>query len=208
MSFNFGAKFPKIIIGLAFAVLVGGYFLFFYLPCERVADDLVICQSYFQKLFQQKSPDHRPGENVDPGSPVDTSTWKTYHNEKFGFRLQYPGNLSLAEKLYTSKPPFFSLRGQGPELNFTLWINDPGRGFENFSVFVSEEDFTISGIKTHLDILEESVEYFLEDKVHRAAEVSFTYRSNNYFFIFTWRKQGQDQIEVVRKILKSFEFKG
>ena len=90
--------FPKTLIILMIAVIgVVGYFLFVRQYCERVADDFVVCsKGYISKVLQKDGQSSlSPSE---AGAPVplstagqtDTSDWKTYRNEEYGFEFKYP----------------------------------------------------------------------------------------------------------------------
>jgi len=60
--------------------------------------------------FSQASPaTFTPTENLAASSTIDTSNWKTYRNEKYGFQLRYPTNWLLTANVAEPDIPYSPL---------------------------------------------------------------------------------------------------
>ncbi len=91
------------ILGVVLVVAVSGYFLFFYryqvaqMPVPSPTPTPIACTQE-AKLCSDGSAVGRTGPNCEfascPGE-ADTSDWKTYRNDEYGFEFRYPGDLLL-----------------------------------------------------------------------------------------------------------------
>ncbi len=101
----------------------------------------------------------QPSPTASPRPSVDTSSWKTYHNKKYGFELRYPSDWKVTED-FAQAVVNISFAGPaldktpGIEDNFLIQIYDLGKALnlrewmENFYLQnknVTFEDTTING---------------------------------------------------------------
>lgn len=67
-----------------------------------------------QKIPESQNPPQKP-EDIKPSANIDTSNWKTYRNEEYGFELKYPDSWSSSEAVaeYNSSISLVSTGGDG-----------------------------------------------------------------------------------------------
>lgn len=143
---------------------------------------------------------------LDKSSNV--SDWQTYKNTRIGFEFEHPRDLRVKEN--TTKQTnafgksFLELKSDGSALNLLIYVNDEGRGFENFITNVSSEEIQIDGVTASLDIADEPASG--ETEPRRGYFVTFEKNSNNFFLLFSYKKSGEEQDKTIRKIISTFKF--
>lgn len=156
-----------------------------------------------------------PSASPSPAESPHAAEWKTYRNEKLAFQFDYSSELQLEEKFQenywqATKQHFLELNLTGNDLQLLLLVNDAGRGFENFSIPVSEENITIDGIKAEMRTMDEedtdAVPLPYASEPARGTLVTFEKNSNRFFLLFVQKKNGPDQKETIEKILSTFTF--
>lgn len=141
---------------------------------------------------------------------IDTSDWKTYRNEEFGFEVGYPNNYSLDENnQWSSFSQFFQVifsDKNDPKKSFGVEVFPGVRGDKPLDIYL--DSFTIS--ETKVNGLETNV-FFLEKGYCDGPMLcsppinAFTIHSNKkdyaiYFYNF------HDTKEEITKILNSVHF--
>lgn len=132
-------------------------------------------------------------------SEIDTFDWKTYQNEEFGFKFEYPGYLNIEEKVEPVGFRSISIFLNGDDLNGYLLIDSPGVG-TGFSIEISSEDILIDNINSKLEILDSSVDN------QRAALVKFTKNKNAFFWLFRFNKDDLSKLSLIKKTFSTFKF--
>ncbi|KKT41258.1 MAG: hypothetical protein UW30_C0010G0014 [Candidatus Giovannonibacteria bacterium GW2011_GWA2_44_13b] len=99
---NFGFGLIGIVIVLAVLAIVGGGY-FYYQKNIKLQENAPTGKSQVQD-FEKNT------EKTTPtNSQIDTSTWKTYRNEKYGFEVKYPSNWQISERNMEGLNPFVVL---------------------------------------------------------------------------------------------------
>jgi len=114
-------------------------------------------------------------------SQIDTSGWKTYTNSQYGFEFNYPGKLLYKETSSSNKlGPNFTLEfgsTQGRDENFTMYINNPGIGFEGFDD-LGKKDLIINNIKMQKHIYGDA-----PSKITGIITYEFSKDGNEFLFV-------------------------
>ncbi len=136
-------------------------------------------------------------------TPNPVSSWKTYNNERFGFK--YPPSISVTEspdKGYWPSGDYFVLVTlEGSNFNGSIFLNDAGRGYEQYDKLISSERITIDGLVATLNFEDAKPNYET-----RAGIVKFEKGNDAYFMIFEYSKAGSDQKSLIEQILSTFKF--
>lgn len=81
------------------------------------------------------SPQVRAAADEQPPVAVDTSNWKDYQDERYGLKFKYAPGWSV--RSITNKDGYYVIE------------IDPGARYDNFRVYISEDDFfALSGVPT------------------------------------------------------------
>ena len=80
--------------------------------------------------------DKSTNENIVQSNPEETTNWKTYRNEKYGFEFEYPSKWSALESPHSTaslRLDFIKEDGEEGSVPFELWfwdkdykVKDPG----------------------------------------------------------------------------------
>lgn len=132
-------------------------------------------------------------------SKNDTSTWKTYRNEKYGFLIRYPSEwrLQLADyQIFFTSP---AVRFFTQTTSFDIYVDAPAVGFQdpdrNVIKEVSIQFGATSGVKRILKNLQYN-DYWIE--------ASLSGPRHNYF-ISSDSADNEESLDVYDDILTSFE---
>ncbi len=74
---------------------------------------------------------------ANPAGVLDTSNWKTYRNEEYGFEFKYPGDWGFNQKEALLTQPGTDLQEEHPFLQFDVFQLQPGQDFSKLSEFES-----------------------------------------------------------------------
>ncbi|MBI2626625.1 MAG: hypothetical protein HYW77_00040 [Parcubacteria group bacterium] len=130
---------PVVIIFIVLAVAAVGYLGLNSTSCIDFTTgkdgQIYICQTYFKKLVNKFSDFQSQVEQIS-----DTSGWKTYRNDQYGFEVKYPPEWSIEEKYNYSVDRVY-IRGKGDAMVLIAPIGwATGRGgtirIENSDIFI------------------------------------------------------------------------
>jgi len=145
----------------------GAYFLFTSPEQEKGAETTQITE----RISQSKEVSTQPEETTSPPKeptttePVDTSDWKTYRNEKYGYEIRYPHEYAIQideeggvyffapgylEKCQPHCPIFFSIHITETDVSLEEWIFNEWpslKEIEEFEMTPEESGWGIDCIK-------------------------------------------------------------
>lgn len=171
--------------------------------------------AYFVSQNGSIMPTPISSQSVSPspsGSPDSTADWKTYKNDKFKFRFEYPSILVKEQDVFSDRGggsalPLLNLILGDDNFSMQFFVNPDGFGYENLNKQIATKKIVVDGITTDLRILEEnSSEMSNSSEAIRAIIVQFQHNTDDYFLMFSYSKNGPDQEDLARQILSTFKF--
>ncbi|OGI35991.1 MAG: hypothetical protein A2283_17385 [Lentisphaerae bacterium RIFOXYA12_FULL_48_11] len=133
-------------------------------------------------------------------SDVNTNSWKTYRNEKYGFKFEYPGSLKIEVQDFEEEGlPGGIIWGVDLENGVSVSVNEIEKGSRNGVDPLSEpngmdpvfqEDIKIDGQKA---------------RVYNGGEAYVVAKNGYQYFLFLFEPEESDK-DVLSKIVSTFKF--
>ena len=122
---------------------------------------------------------------------IDTSDWKTYRNEEYGFEFRYPGELSVVEE---KRESWFSVKLTDTDNFFRWMVSNLPVGYEGVEQL---DEFTVDNVVFQRGFSKNGqlTSHYLLSKDKEIIDKYFVYNFRN-----------NDEYRIIEIILSSVEF--